>query len=99
MASVRKIQADLVHPVVGDPIINGIVVIDDAGTILEIGKESQFQRNNIETFKGTLIPGLINTHCHLELSHLKGLIPTGTTLIPFITAIVKQRNTNENKIL
>lgn len=99
MASVRKIQADLVHPIVGDPIINGIVVIDDAGTILEIGKESQFQRNNIETFKGALIPGLINTHCHLELSHLKGLIPTGTTLIPFITAIVKQRNTNENKIL
>lgn len=98
MNKVRKLQADLVLPIVGEPIINGIIVIDDEGTILEIGKESLFQRNKIETFKGTMIPGLVNTHCHLELSHMKGLIPTGTNLIPFISTVVRQRAADQRKI-
>ena len=98
MNNVRKLQADLILPVVGDPILNGILVVDETGTILEIGKESKFQRKKIETFKGTLIPGLINTHCHLELSHMKGLIPTGTSLIPFISTVVRQRGASKRKI-
>ncbi len=99
MNKIRKIQADLILPVVGEPIVNGIIAVDEDGIIIEMGKESQFQRPNIEKFSGTFIPGLINTHCHLELSHMKGLIPTGTSLIPFITTVVKQRGATKRTII
>lgn len=98
MTEIRKFQADVIYPVVGDPIPNGIIAIDSNGIILEIGKESSFQRNNIKTFKGCLIPGLINTHCHIELSHMKSAIPTGTGLIPFITTVVQHRGASNTKI-
>lgn len=98
MTEIKKFQADVIYPVVGDPIPNGIIAVDNNGIILEIGKESNFQRNNIKTFKGCLIPGLINTHCHIELSHMKSVIPTGTGLIPFITTVVQHRGASKTKI-
>jgi len=45
-----------------------------------------------ECHEGILIPGLINTHCHLELSHLKARIEPGTGLGGFIGQINKLRN-------
>ena len=44
------------------------------------------------TYKGILAPGLVNVHCHLELSHMKGLIPEHTGLIPFLKTIPSHRN-------
>lgn len=32
---------------------------------------------NVEFYSGLLIPDLVDAHCHLELSHLRGLIPPG----------------------
>ena len=88
---VRKLSADIVYPVSGPSIKNGVVVVDDEGTILEIGQAKQFTTDNIEYHPGIICPGFINSHCHLELSHVKGLISTGTGLIQFITKVVQQR--------
>src|SRR5690606_37689416 len=41
----------------------------------------------------------INTHCHLELSHMKGKVDTGTKLLPFLKAVVSYRNVDEDLIL
>lgn len=41
--------------------------------------------------KGVLSPGFINCHCHLELSHFKGLIPEGTGMTDFLLEIIKLR--------
>ncbi|HMG14493.1 MAG TPA: amidohydrolase family protein [Saprospiraceae bacterium] len=88
---IRKLSADYIYPVSSPAIKNGVVVVDKEGTILEIGTQKQFTGKNIEYHPGILCPGFINTHCHLELSHMRGLIPTGTGLIQFITNVVKHR--------
>ena len=47
--------------------------------------------SDAEYYEGVLCPGFINAHCHLELSHLKGLIPKGNKLPAFIKEIVETR--------
>ena len=59
--------------------IENIVSLADAG-------------DNIQTFTGILTPGLINCHCHLELSHLKNVIPPHTGLIEFLCSVVTKRD-------
>lgn len=41
---------------------------------------------------GLLCPAFVNAHCHLELSHLKGKLPTGTGMAGFITRLQSIRN-------
>jgi len=59
--------------------IEGIVPAADAG-------------DGIQHVDGILSPGFINCHCHLELSHLKNVIPPGTGLIEFLCSVVTKRN-------
>lgn len=87
----RKISADRIYPVTSDPVENGVVITDDAGKILAIESRDQHDPASLEIYPGALIPGFINTHCHLELSHMKGQVDTGTGLIPFITSVVTKR--------
>jgi cytosine/adenosine deaminase-related metal-dependent hydrolase len=47
--------------------------------------------DDIQQLKGILCPGLINAHCHLELSHLKNVIPPHTGLINFLCSVVTKR--------
>jgi len=43
-------------------------------------------------YDGILAPGFVNVHCHLELSHMKGVVPEHTGLIPFLKTIPRHRN-------
>lgn len=88
----RKLTADYLYPITSAPIAQGVVVIEDDGTIAAIGTRDDFDTADLEVHRGTLVPGLVNAHCHLELSHMKGKVATGTQLIPFITAVVQQRD-------
>ncbi len=89
----QKFQADWVYPVSTDPVKNGIVITDHDGTIREVMSADSSHVGDIQKLHGTIIPGFINTHCHLELSHMKGLLDTGTGLISFINDVVRKRNT------
>ena len=69
---------------------NQVLITDTEGKVLDIVPAEQAGAD-IEMFAGTLIPGLINAHCHLELSHLKDVIPPHTGLIEFLCSVVTKR--------
>lgn len=94
----RYLTADYLFPISTTPIKNGVVAIDANGKITAIGTRNDFVDKNLEVYEGVLVPGLINTHCHLELSHMKGKVNTGTGLVPFITAVVSTRAASEDQI-
>ncbi len=87
----KKITADWLYPIASEPIKNGVVILDNNGKILALDQRQNHDLASLDIRKGTITPGFINTHCHLELSHMKGLVATGTTLIPFITGVVTKR--------
>lgn len=95
----RKITADYIITATGDILKDHLILLDDIGKILSIDPSNQHESSDIEHHQGVLIPGFINTHCHLELSHMKGKVATGTKLIPFITNVVQFRDMAEEEIM
>lgn len=69
-----------------------VLVLDDQNCFMEIVSERELDRSKIERLEGILSPGFVNTHCHLELSHLKGKIARGMGLAGFAGQVVVQRN-------
>ena len=95
--SYRFISSDWIYPVTSPRIQQGVIVLDGE-RIIDITSRDKVSSEKLEYLKGIIIPGFINTHCHLELSHLKGKVPTGTGLLPFIYSVVKFRDTNPDEI-
>jgi cytosine/adenosine deaminase-related metal-dependent hydrolase len=88
----HKIAADYVFPVSKAPIKDGVLVLDKEGKILEVGQQKDHDPASLNSHIGVLVPGFINTHCHLELSHMKGKVNTGTGLLPFLIDVVTFRD-------
>lgn len=95
----KKISADLLLPMDQDPIPDGILHIDDSGKILHIEEGRKLMEPGIHHYRGALLPGWVNAHCHLELSHMSGVIPTGTGLIEFIKQVVQLRDFDKADVL
>ena len=96
--SYRKFKAD--HLFTGTEMLgrDKVIVTKNDGEIEEIIDE-HLAGEEVETFKGILCPGFINCHCHLELSHMKGLIPEKTGLVDFVYKVVNERHFAEEEIL
>ncbi len=95
----RRFSADFIYTLEGEPIKNGTVVTDDRGEILAITEDNSLLDSNIERFNGVITPGFVNTHCHLELSHLHKKIPKGTGLIPFIKNVIAKRDEKDEVVM
>ena len=67
------------------------MAVDSTGQIVDILKRESCPQDELEVFKGVLCPGFINAHCHLELSHMRGILEEKTGLIPFINGILANR--------
>jgi cytosine/adenosine deaminase-related metal-dependent hydrolase len=96
----KSFRADYVFPVYTDPIKNGIVTIDDFGKIISVSDSPSpdIKKGNIEQLKGIICPGFINTHCHLELSHLRDQVKPRKGLINFIKDIQALRAAGNKEI-
>ncbi|MCY7420915.1 MAG: amidohydrolase family protein [Chitinophagaceae bacterium] len=76
---------------------NHVLMTDSTGWVQEI-IDVQEAGEDVVALEGIISPGLINCHCHLELSHMKGLIPEKTGLIDFVYKVVTQRHFAEAEI-
>ncbi|CAL1521408.1 amidohydrolase family protein [Chitinophaga sp. MM2321] len=70
-----------------------VLIIDENGVVAGIVAEEEAGAD-VSELDGILCPGFINAHCHLELSHMKGVIPEKTGLPAFLTQVMQARNTN-----
>lgn len=95
----RKITADQIFPVSSDPIEAGVVIIDDDGKVLALERRAGHDPASLERYAGVIVPGFVNAHCHLELSHMRGRVDTGTGLLPFLKQVVQFRDIGEEEIM
>ena len=75
-----------------------VLITDENGAFVDIVLQKD-AGDDIETYNGILTPGFVNAHCHLELSHLKGLIPEKAGLVEFVFKIITERHFAEAEIL
>jgi cytosine/adenosine deaminase-related metal-dependent hydrolase len=94
----RKLKADYLFT--GEKLLTGenVLITSDEGKIINIVNEAD-AGEDVEVFEGIISPGFINAHCHLELSHLKNIIPEKTGLIDFVFKVVSERHFDEDQIL
>ena len=63
----RKIAATYIFPGNGKPLKNGILVCENDGTVVEVIDTSGVltEQAGLEFYSGILVPGFVNTRCHL----------------------------------
>ena len=97
----RFLSANYVFPVSSPPLRNGIICVNDDGCIVDVidagGKLEE--REKLEFYNGILVPGFVNAHCHLELSHLRNAIEPNCGLPDFISSIRNLRKADSETIL
>ena len=92
----RKYKADRLFD--GYRFREGLVLVtDEGGTVEDLVQEADAGEGILQQ-EGILTPGFINCHCHLELSHLKNVIPPHTGLIEFLCSVVTKRGFPEELI-
>lgn len=74
---------------------NSVIEVADDGTIIAIYDASK--KDAAIYYEGILCPGFVNAHCHLELSHMKGVIPEKTGLVPFLQNVFYHRGDHNDE--
>lgn len=96
----KKFSANKIFPLSSEPIDQGVIVTDDQGVILDVVNPREYDGNigEVEKHDGVIVPGFINSHCHLELSHLRNKVSEKTTLPGFVDELQKLRNSSEEQV-
>src|SRR5215469_10733084 len=84
------IRARTVITMAGPPIENGAIVVSE-NRIVDVAKFDEIQARHtgevIDLGEQALLPGLINTHCHLDYTCLRGKILPQKSFTDWIRAI------------
>lgn len=86
------------NPSQPQPLENVCITTEDDGTVLEVAEAAEgiegvkgvpllSERSDVLYFDDIIIPGMVNAHCHIELSHLKGVFKEATGMSGFIDQI------------
>lgn len=97
----RKLSAHYILTGTGAILVKGIIILSDDGIVADIidtnGELDEIA--GVEFYSGILTPGFVNAHCHLELSHLRGIFPQKTGLPGFLKSVIEHRNTEESQVI
>jgi aminodeoxyfutalosine deaminase len=85
----------------GPPLKRAVISTEDDGTINQIEDTlvDLQEKHSVEFHNGIIIPGFVNCHCHLELSHMKGSVSQGSGLGGFIEQVRNTRANNGESII
>ena len=84
------IRSRLVVPIFGEPIENGAIAVEqDKIVAVERFEEVKAHHGGeiLDLGEQALLPGLINAHCHLDYTMLRGKIPPPSSFADWIRAI------------
>ncbi|MFZ0916033.1 MAG: amidohydrolase family protein [Candidatus Udaeobacter sp.] len=88
------IRARTVVTMDGAPINNGAVAVSE-NQITDVGRFDELKKRNagqiIDLGEQALLPGLINAHCHLDYTCLRGKIPPPKSFTDWIRAINSEK--------
>ena len=89
------LAAGWVLPIGSPPIRDGRVAVE-GGRVMWVGAAGQADMPAgpvRDLGRGVLLPGLVNAHCHIELSYLRGKAPASGGFVPWIESVVAARGT------
>lgn len=96
MRPLRVVHASAVLPQDGPAILDGAVVVGDAGVVLDVGPAGAVLPRHaglaVDVVLGVVAPGLVNAHTHLELSWMQGLVPGGGGFVEWVDRLVTLRS-------
>jgi cytosine/adenosine deaminase-related metal-dependent hydrolase len=96
------LSASTIYPVSQPPIKHGVIALNEQGCVKGLYTPQEAEALGLQInhhYAGALVPGFINTHCHLELSHLRGKISQHTGLFKFVSEVMKYRFADADEIL
>jgi cytosine/adenosine deaminase-related metal-dependent hydrolase len=97
----KRFSAQYIITNSGPPLKRAVITTEDDGTILSIEDTGGYleEKHSLEFHNGIIIPGFVNCHCHLELSHMKGSVAQGSSLAGFLGQIRNNRDNNSETII
>lgn len=95
----RHFSAQFVYTCQGPPLCRPVITTNDDGIIVSVtdtgGNLPEIA--GLAWYNGIIVPGFVNCHSHLELSHYSGMVEQGTGLTGFISSIRRLRNNTDGK--
>jgi len=87
-----SISAEWIVPVASRPIRRGVLrgrgaVIEQVGPAGEVAPA----KKHADLGRVAVLPGLVNAHTHLELTHLRGKLPQQRPMTQWLSVLIRQR--------
>ena len=97
----KQFSAQYIITNTGPPLKRAVVTTEDDGTIIDIEDTEGHlkEKGSVEFYNGIIVPGFVNCHCHIELSHLKGSIMPEGGLPGFIEKVRSKRDITDDETI